>query len=325
MILCRRRLIGVSASAGVSCGWQGALATDWPSRPVKMVVGFPAGGPVDIAARTIAPWLSVASGQLFEVVNQPGDSGNMATRAVAQSPADGYTLLVCGPVNTINTTLFSDLDFSFSRDFDAVAALFRVPLVIEIVPTVRARSLPELLAYARAKPGALKVAYAGKGTPQHVGIELFKLMADIDLTLVPYAGSSPALTDLLAGKVDVMFDPLPSSIEHLRQGRLIPLAVTTPKRVDALPHVPAAADFVPGYLAGSWFGLAAPTGTPSHIVERLNREANRGLSDSVIQSKLDAMGAISMAGSAQTFTTFIVEETERYAAVIRTARINTVR
>lgn len=294
-------------------------AETYPSHRVRIVVGFPAGGPVDIAARTIAPWLTERFGQPFDVVNQPGESGNLATRAVVQAEPDGHTLLLCGPVNTINTTLFSGLDFDFARDLVPVASISRVPLVVEVHPSVQARSVPEFLALAKARPGSIRVAYAGNGTPQHVGIELFKIMAGVDLTLVPYLGSTPALADLLEGRVDAMFDPLPSSIAHIRAGRLIPLAVTTREPSQALPGVPSMEAFVPGYEAGSWFGLVAPKGTPVATIARLNEAVASGLADEQVLGRLAGMGAMPVLASSDAFARFIASETERYGAVVRAA------
>jgi tripartite-type tricarboxylate transporter receptor subunit TctC len=298
-----------------------ALAQAYPSRPVRMVVGFPMGGPVDIAARVISPWLSERFGQSFVVENQPGDSGNIATREVVNAPPDGYTLLLCGPVNTINTTLFENLDFNFTRDIAPVANLYRVPLVVEVNPSVPLRSVPEFLAYAKANPGKLKVAYAGNGTPQHVGIELFKMMAGVDLTLVPYLGSAPALADLLGGQVQAMFDPMPSSIAYIRSGKLIPLAVTTPARSQALPDVPAMSDFVPGYEAGSWFGIGAPSNTSADIIDMLNREVNAGLAAPAIRARITELGGTTMPGSPANFRSFIAAETEKHEKIIRTASL----
>ena len=298
-----------------------AKARGYPSQAVRLFVGFPQGGPVDIAARLIAPWLSERLEKSFVVENQSGESGNNATRTVVRSAPDGYTLLICGPVNTINTTLFKELDFSFSRDVAPVASLWRVPLVIEVHPSVEARTLPGLISFARANPGKLKVAFAGNGTPQHIGIELFKMMAGVDLALVPYLGSAPALADLLAGNVHVMFDPLPSSIPHIRAQKLVALAVTTLDRSQALPGVPAAAEVVPGYQAGSWFGIVAPKGTPADVVNLLNREANAALADAQIKARLADLGATAMPGSPGQFGTFIASETESYAGVIRAANI----
>ncbi len=296
-------------------------AQDYPSQPVRLLVGFPAGGAVDIAARVIAPWLAERFGQPFVIENQPGESGNRATRSVVRAPPDGHTLLICGPVNTINTTLFKDLDFSFGRDIVPVASLWRVPLVIEVHPSVPVRTLPELISYAKNNPGKLRVGFAGHGSPQHVGIELFKMMASVDLTLVPYQGSAPALADLLTGSIDAMFDPMPSSIQHIKSGKLIPLAVTTSIRSEALPDVPAAANSVAGYEAGSWYGIGAPKGTPSNVVEKLNKEVNAALENASIKARLSELGATAIPGSPAQFEKFIAQETEKYAGVIRSAKI----
>ena len=276
---------------------------------------------MDIAARLIAPWLSEQFGQTFLVENLPGESGNLATKAVVKAPPDGSTLLLCGPVNTINTTLFRDLEFDFTRDIAPVASLFRVPLVVEVNPTIPARTVPEFLALAKAEPGKIKVGYAGRGTPQHIGIELFKMMAGVDLTLVPYLGSPPALADLLRGEVDAMFDPLPSSIAHIRGGKLLPLAVTSLTRSEAMPNVPPLSDFVPGYEAGSWFGIGAPKNTPAGIIRRLNDAVNAGLGDLKIRARLAELGGTATPQSPSEFGSFISKETERFADVIRTAKI----
>jgi tripartite-type tricarboxylate transporter receptor subunit TctC len=320
MTLLRREILRYSAAALI-LPWAPSLARahSYPARPVRVIVGFPAGGPVDLAARVICPWLTERLSQPFVVENRPGESGNLATREVVRAASDGYTLLLCGPVNTINTTLFPGLDFDFANDVAPVATISRVPLVVEVHPSVQARSVPEFLALARAHPGAVRVGYAGKGTPQHLGIELFKTMAGVNLTLVPYLGSTPALADLLDGRVDAMFDPLPSSIAHIRAGRLIPLAVTSREPEQALPGVPPMDTFVPGYEAGSWFGLVAPKGTPAAIVERLNEAVASGLADAAVRSRLADMGATPVPSSTERFGRFIASETERYGAVIRAA------
>src|SRR5688500_4325194 len=295
MAIVRRRFLQIAAGArGPSFAYTAAWAENYPSRPVRLLVGFPGGGPVDIAGRTIGAWLSDRLRQPFIVANRPGASSHIATRAVVKAASDGYTLLVCGPVNVINTALFDGMDFDFGRDISAVAGLFRVPLVVEVNPALPISTVPEFLTYARANPGRLKVAYAGTGTPQHLGIELFKAMAGIDLTLVPYAGSTPALEALLAGRADVMFDPMPSSIGLINSGRLRPLAVTTSRRSEALPEVPPMSDFVPGYEAGSWFGIGAPRGTPPAIIARLNTEIDAGLSDPGIRARVAALGGMVM-------------------------------
>ncbi len=290
--------------------------------PNKSLVGFPPGGPLDIAARVIAPWLSGRLDQPFAVENRVGASGNIATGMVAKAPADGYTLLLCGPVNTINTTLYAGrLDFDFTRDITPVASIARVPLVVEVHPSVTARSAPELISYAKANPGKLKVAYASSGTPQHVAIELFKMMGGVDMTLVSYPGSAAALADLLSGQVQVMFDPMPSSMPHIRAGKLIPLAVTSLKRSEVLPDVPVMSDFVPGYEGGSWFGIGAPRGTPDDIVGKLSEAINSGLADPKVKQRLAELGATPMPGSPIDFAKFITDETEKYGRVIRMAGI----
>src|SRR5215212_2199100 len=322
MDVLRRRFLQIAAGAlGSSFAYSATMAEDYPSRAVRLLVGFPDGGPVDIAGRTIGAWLSDRFGQAFIVENRPGESGNIATRAVVKAAPDGYTLLVCGPVNVINTALFDGMDFDFGRDISAVAGLFRVPLVVEVSPALPISTVPDFLTYARANPGRLKVAYAGSGTPQHLGIELFKAMADVDLTLVPYAGSTPALEALLAGQADAMFDPMPSSIGLINSGRLRPLAVTTSRRSEALPQAPPLSDFVPGYEAGSWFGIGAPRGTPPAIITCLNTEINAGLADRGIRTRVAGLGGMLMPGSPVTFAAFIAAESEKYRAVIRAANI----
>lgn len=278
---------------------------------------------MDIAAHIIAPWLSKRLGQPFVVDNQPGDSGNNATRSVVRAAPDGYTLLICAPVHPINATLFEGLDFDFGRDIAPVASLWSVPLVIEVNPSVPVMTLPDLISYARGNPGKLRVGFAGFGTPQHLAIELFKTMADVDLTLVPYLGSTPALADLRAGGVDAMFDPMPSSISYIKNGKLVPLAVTGATRSEALPDVPAAAVFVTGYEAGSWFGVGAPKGTPTSIIETLNTAVQASFGDAEIKARLSELGATVMPGSPAKFGVFLAEETKKYAEVIRSANIKT--
>ncbi len=303
--------------------WESVLdqATNYPTGPVRIFVGVPAGGPLDIAARLIAPWLSERLGQAFLVENLTGDHSNLAARAVLRAAPDGHSLLLSGPIYPINNALHPDLDFVFARDFLPVAGLFRVPLVVEVNPSVPIESAPELIAYARSNPGKLRLAYAGMGTPQHVGIELFKSMAGVDFTLVPYPGSAAALADLLAGRADLMFDPMPSSAELARSGKLRPLAVTSPKPSAALPGVPAMTDFVQGYEAGSWFGLNAHVETPAHVIETLNTEINSGLGDPAIKARIAELGGIEIPGTPDAFAKFIAIETEKYERVVRAANI----
>ncbi len=309
------------ATASTSILPRTAPAQAYPSRSVRLIVGFPAGGPVDIAGRFIAPWLSEKLAREFVVENQPGQSGNTATKSVVTAEPDGTTLLICGPVNTINTTLFKGLDFDFTRDIAPVAPLYRVPLVIEVNPSVPVRTTAEFIAHAKAHPGKLKIGFAGRGTPQHIGIELFKSMAGIDAALIPYLGSTPALADLLAGKIDAMFDPMPSSIAHIKRGELVPIAVTTSNRSAALPDVPSAAETIAGYEAGSWFGIGAPRMTPKDILERLNKEINAALENPGMLARMAELGGTRIAGSSAQFAEFIAQETEKYARVIRSAGI----
>jgi tripartite-type tricarboxylate transporter receptor subunit TctC len=296
-------------------------AQPYPVSELRIIVGFPRGGPLDIAARVIASPLSAQFGVPVSVENRPGASGNNATRDVVRAAPDGGTLLLCGPVNTINTILFPGLDFDFARDITPVAGIARVPLIVEVHPSVPMRSVPDLITYARANPGALRVAYAGTGTPQHVAIELFQHMAGVRLALVPYPGSAQALADLLDGRAQVMFDPAPSSMPHVKAGRLIPLATTGPARADVLPDVPTVAEVMPGYEGGSWFGLGAPRGTSAETVARLNAAVNAGLADDAVRGEIGRLGGSPMPGSPATFGAFIASETARYAEIIRVAGI----
>lgn len=292
-----------------------------PAVSTQLIVGFPQGGPVDIAARLAGSALSALLGEDVVVVNVPGESGNVATAQVVGARPDGRTLLMSGPVNAINTTLFPNLPFDFGRDLVAVAGLYSVPLVIEVHPSVPAETTIDFIRLAQARPGGLRVGYAGVGTPQHIGIELFAAMAGVSLQLVPYAGSAPALVDLLAGRLDAMFDPTPSSIEHLREKRLRAIAVTGKDRLPALPDVPVAADVVPGYEAGSWFGLCAPRATGRERIEALNAATNAALRDRALLTRLDALGAQTMPGSPTDFALLIAGETRKYARVIERAGI----
>lgn len=318
----RRRFLRLAASAALApASPPRARAEPYPSRAVRIVVGFPAGGPVDIAARTVAPFLSGRFGRAFAVENRPGASGNTATSEVVRAAPDGHTLLLCAAVNAINATLFEALEFDFARDIAPVASIARVPLVVEVNPSVPVRTVPELLAFARDNPGRLRVGFAGVGTPQHVAIELFQAMAGVKLTPVPYAGSAPALADLLRGEVDAMFDPAPSSMPHIGAGRLVALATTGPTRSEALPEVPALGEFVAGYEAGSWFGLGAPRDTPGGVVEALNAAVNDALADAAVGARLRELAATPMPGSPAAFARFIAAETDKYRRVIRAAGI----
>jgi tripartite-type tricarboxylate transporter receptor subunit TctC len=294
---------------------------DYPSRLARIVVGVPAGGPLDIAARLIAPWLTERLGQAFAVENLTGDHSNLAARTVLGSAPDGHTLLLSGPVYPINNALHPDLDFVFARDFAPVAGLFRVPLIAEVNPSLPITTVPELIAHAKANPGRLRLAYAGVGTPQHIGVEHFKALTGVDFEMVPYAGSAAALADMLAGRADVMFDPMSSSAELARTGQLRPLAVTSPVPSAALPGVPAMCAFVAGYEAGSWFGINAPLGTAPGIIDKLNRAINAGLADAKIRARVEGLGGIHLSGSPADFGRLIALEAARYRDVIRAANI----
>jgi tripartite-type tricarboxylate transporter receptor subunit TctC len=298
-----------------------AMAQAFPARPVRIVVGFPPGGVGDIVARLVGQRLSERLGQPFIIENRPGAASNVATEAVVRAPADGYTLLVVNPANATSATLYDKLNFNFIRDIAPVAGLVRVPNVMEVSPSVPARTVPEFIAYAKANPGKVNYASAGNGTTVHLAGELFRIMAGVNMVHVPYRGSAPALTDMLAGQMQVMFDTLPSSIEHLRAGKLRALAVTTSTRSPMLPDIPTVGDFVPGFEASVWQGIGAPKNTPPAIVGKLNKEINAALADPKMKEQLANLGSTVLALSPAEFGTLIAEETEKWATVIRAANI----
>jgi tripartite-type tricarboxylate transporter receptor subunit TctC len=296
-----------------------ARALDYPTRPVHWIVGYAPGGTTDILARLIGNVLGQKLGQQFIVENRPGAGNNIGTEAVVNAAPDGYTLLLVNPANGINTTLYRKLSFNFVRDIAPVAGIIRVPNVMEINPDVPVKTVAEFIAYAKANPGKVNMASSGTGTSVHLSGELFKVMTGADLTHVPYRGSGPALTDLLAGQVQVMFDNLPASIEHIRAGTLRALAVTTDYRSPALPDVPTVAETVPGYEASAWFGMGAPKGTPVEIIDKLNAAVNEVLADPQMVSRLAELGGVPMRGSAADFGKVIVAETEKWAKVVKFA------
>jgi tripartite-type tricarboxylate transporter receptor subunit TctC len=292
-------------------------AEDYPARPVRWIVGFPPGGPTDIVARLMGQWLLERLGQPFIIENRPGAGGNIATQAVANAAPDGYTLLMASHANAINATLYQKLSFNFLSDIAPVAGLVRVPNVLEVNPSVPATTVAEFIAYAKANPGKISYASAGNGTSAHLAAELFKAMTGVDLLHVPYRGSGPALTDLLAGQVQVMFDSMPSSIEHIRAGKLRALAVTSATRSEALLDVPTIADTVPGYDTNGWFGVGAPKGTPRPIIERLNREINAGLADAKMKARFAELGASTIVATPAEFATYLGAETENWAKAVQ--------
>jgi tripartite-type tricarboxylate transporter receptor subunit TctC len=298
-----------------------ARAQAYPSRPVHVVVGFPPGGTADIIARLMGQRLSERLGQQVIIENRPGAGANIGTEAVVRAPADGYTLLLVGSYNAINATLYDRLNFNFIRDIAPVAGLIRVPSALEVNPSVPAKSVPEFIAYAKANPGKLTMASSGIGTPSHVIGELFKFMTGVNLVHVPYRGAAPAVTDLLAGQVQVFFDPIPNSIGYIRAGKLRPLAITSATRSEALPDVPTVSEFVPGYEATSWFGIGAPKATPAEIVEKLNKEINASLADPKMNARLADLGGTVLAGPPADFGRLIADDTEKWAKVINSAGI----
>jgi tripartite-type tricarboxylate transporter receptor subunit TctC len=298
-----------------------ARAQAFPSRPVRLVVGFGAGSASDILARLIGEWLSERLGQQFIVENRLGAGSNIATEAVVKAPPDGHVLLLGGVTNAINATLYEKLNYNFLRDIEPVAGLIVLTNVMVVNPSVRAKTVPEFIAYAKANPGKINMASLGNGTVPHVAGELFKMMAGVDMVHVPYRGAPSALTDLLGGQVQVYFATTAISIEHIRAGRLRALAVTTAKRSEALPDIPTVGDFLPGFEAGVWFGVGAPKNTPVEIIDKLNKEINAGLADPKIKERLAQLGGNGLAGSPDDFGKFIADETEKWAKVIRAAHI----
>jgi tripartite-type tricarboxylate transporter receptor subunit TctC len=294
-----------------------ASAQTYPTRPVRLVVGFAAGQAIDILARLIAQSLSERFGQQFIVENRPGGGGNIATEAVVRAPPDGYTLLAVGSNNMINATLYEKLNFDFIRDIALVASIYRVPQVMEVNPSFPAKTLPELIAYAKANPGKINFASAGNGSVAHVTAELFKMMAGVNMQHVPYRGAAPALTDLLGGQVHLMFDNMPSSIEHIRAGRLRPLAVTATARLEGLPDVPTVADFLPGFETSAWAGIGAPKNTPAEIIDQLNRETNAALADPKLKARVADLGGMVFPLSPAEYEKRVAEETEKWGKVVK--------
>jgi tripartite-type tricarboxylate transporter receptor subunit TctC len=311
----------VTGAVGLPAASRVTKAQSYPVRPVRLLVGVAAGATNDLIARLIGQYLSERLGQQFIIENRPGAGGNIAAEAVVRAAPDGYTLFHATTGNAISVTLYERLNFNFVRDMEPVAGTVLTPLVMEINPSVPAKTVPEFIAYAKANPGKVNMASAGNGTSPHVAGELFKMMASVDLVHVPYRGSGPALTDLLSGQVQVAFDPVPASIEYIRTGRLRALAVTTKARSEALPDVPVLADFLPSYEASNWWGVCAPKGIPAEIVETLNREINVAFADPKVKARLDDLGAIPLRGSPADFGKFIADESEKWAKVIRFAGI----
>jgi len=313
----RRRVLQLAGSAvALALPWS-ALALDYPTRPVRWVVGYPPGGPQDIVARLLGQVLSERFGQQFIVENRSGAGGNIGAEMVINAPPDGYTMLLVGSPNAINATLYEKLNFVFLRDIVPVASIGRVPLVMEVHPSVPAKTVPAFITYAKANPGRINYASAGNGTPQHVAAELFKMMAGVNMLHVPYRGAAPAVTDMISGQVQVMFDPMPTSIEQIRAGRLRPLAVTTAKRAEVLPDVPTVSETLPGFEADTWYGAGVPRNTPVEIVDALNRGINEALRDVRVKARLADLSATVLVGTPADFGRMLAEETEKWGKVVK--------
>jgi tripartite-type tricarboxylate transporter receptor subunit TctC len=299
-----------------------ARAQAYPTRPVRIIVGFAAGNTADITARLIGQWLSERLGQPFIIENRPGAGSNIGTEAVVHAPPDGYTFLLVLSANTINATLYDKLNFNFIRDIAPVASILRTTLGMEVNPSFPAKTVPEFIAYAKANPGKMNMASGGNGTTSHMSGELFKMMTGVNMVHVPSrGGEAPALTDLLSGQVQVFFGSPPASIEYIRAGRLLALAVTTATRLELLPDIPTVGEFVPGYEVSGWLGIGAPRNTPTEIIDKLNREIGTALADPKMKARLADLGAEVLAGSPADFGMLIVKDTEKWAKVIRAAKI----
>ena len=322
MKLPRRKFLHLAAgAAALPAVSRIAWAQSYPSRPVRWIVPAPPGGPLDIVARLFGQWLSERLGQPFIVENRPGGGTNIATEMVARAPADGYTLLSVVTAAAINATLYDKLNFSFIRDIAPVASIIRVPLVMVINPSIRARTVPEFIAYAKANPGTISLASPGTGTAPHVAGELFKMMTGVNMLHVPYRGDAPAFTDLLGGQVQAIFSSTPPSIEHIRAGKLRALAVTSATRSQALPDLPTIGDFLPGYEASLVIGLGAPRNIPGEIVEKLNKEINAALADQGMKARLADLGNAPIPMTPAEFSKLIADETEKWGKVIKFAGI----
>jgi tripartite-type tricarboxylate transporter receptor subunit TctC len=318
MKLPRRQFLHLAAGAAtLPAVSRLARAQDYPTRPVRLIVGFAPGGTTDITARLIGQWLSERLGQQFLIENRTGAATNIATEAVVRAPADGYTLLLVTASNAINATLYDKLGFNFIRDIAPVAGIIRYPLVMQVNPSFPAKTVPEFISYVKSNPGKISYGSGGIGTSIHVASELFKMMAGVDMIHVPYRGGAPAMTDLMSGQVQVVFNPVPESMEFIRAGKLRPLAVTTATRSEVLPDVPTVGDFVPGYEASALQGIGAPKKTPAEIVDKLNKEINEGLVDPRLKARFAEMGAAVFPGSPSDFSKFMADETEKWAKVIK--------
>ncbi len=322
MTLPRRRFLRLAAgAAALPAVPRSVRAQSYPTKPVRLLVGFAAGGGNDIAARLISHWLSERLGQQFIVENRPGAGSNIATEAVVRAAPDGYTLLLVAVSNATNATLYDNLSFNFIRDIAPVAGVMRVPNLVEVHPSVPAQTLPEFIAYAKANPGKINMGSGGSGGPVHMTGELFNMMAGLKMQHIPYRGEAPALNDLIGGQVQVVFGSVPASIQYVMAGKLRALAVTTSTRSELLPDVPTVAEFVPGYESSTWYGIGAPRGTPADVVDRLNREINAVLADQTLKTRMADLGGAPLGGSPADFSELIAADTEKWGKVVRFASI----
>ena len=320
MTLSRRRFLRAAAGVPPIAAFPRlALAQAYPTRPLRLIIGYPPGGSASVTAHLVTEWLAQRLGASFVVESRPGAATNIATEAVVRAPADGYTLLLVAPANAINATLYEKLNYNFLRDIAPVAPLIRFPDVMVVNLAVPATTVPEFIAYAKANPGHLNMASSGNGSTIHVAGELFKMMAGVQMVHVPYRGGAAALTDLIGGRVQVIFDNLPTSIEFIRAGKLRALAVTTAERSPLLPDLPTVAEFVPRYEASASYGIGAPKDTPSEIIDKLNREINAVLATPTARQRFAELGAAVLAGSPAEFGAFLAEETEKWGKVVRFA------
>ena len=318
MKLRRRQFLHLAAcAAAIPAQSRIAWALDYPSRPVRIIAGFAAGGGVDITARLIGQWLSARLGQSFITENRPGADGNIGTEVVVNARPDGYTLLLATVPNAVNATLYQKLNFNFIRDIAPVAGIIRVPMVVLVHPSVPTTTIPEFIAYAKANPGKVNMASAGTGSAPHMAGELFNVMAGVNLVHIPYRGQGPALADLLGGQVQVLFATSPGTIDYIRTGKLRALAITTASRAEVLRDLPTVGDFVPGYEASQWYGMGAPTRTPVEITDKLNKEINAAFFDTAMKARFADIGGEPLAGSPADFGKLIADETDKWARVVK--------
>ena len=314
----RRRFLHLAAGAALlPAVARTAKAQSYPARPVRLIIGYTPGGSADLTARLMGQWLSEKLGQPFVIENRPGGGTNIATEAVIRAAPDGYTLLLVAPANAINATLYDKLNFNFLQEIEPIAGFIRFPNVVVVNPSVPVKTIPELIAYAKANPGKLNMASSGNGSTIHMSGELFKMLTGINMVHVPYRGGAPALTDMLSGQMQVMFDNIPTCAEHVKSGKLRGLAVTSTARSEVLPDLPTVADFLPGYEASAWYGLAAPKNTPREIIEALNKAVNAILSEPAARTRFAEHGAMLLPGSAADFSKLLSDETEKWGKVVK--------